>query len=148
MKTVDYINTLIKEKEHLTALCKSHVETIRSIKRELAKLNSTITKKDMRIVELEGEIKTPINVMVQKELDAAKNELSQLRSEYDALLSKYNELKVQKAQRVSNKTKNELSQLKEAYDALQSKYDDVVKENTELKSIFDEIENLCESEEQ
>ena len=46
MKTVDYINTLIKEKEELKALCKSHVETIRLIKKELSKLNTTISKKE------------------------------------------------------------------------------------------------------
>ena len=42
MKTVDYINTLIKEKEELKALCKSHVETIRTMKREISKLNNDI----------------------------------------------------------------------------------------------------------
>jgi chromosome segregation ATPase len=91
MKTVDYINTLIKEKEHLTALCKSHVETIRSIKRELGKLNNTISKKDKRIIELEGEIKTPTSI-IQKEFDDVKNELSQLKEAYAVLERKYDSI--------------------------------------------------------
>ena len=76
MKTVDYINTLIKEKEELKALCKSHVETIRLIKKELSKLNTTITKKDKRILKLENE--SP-NVKIQKELEKVKNELNTLK---------------------------------------------------------------------
>ena len=46
MKTIDYINALIKEKENLSALCKSHVETIRQLKMELAKLNNDVLKKN------------------------------------------------------------------------------------------------------
>ena len=59
MKTVDYINTLIKEKEELKALCKSHVETIRTMKREISKLNNDILRKDRKIQNLEGDIKSP-----------------------------------------------------------------------------------------
>ena len=55
MKTIDYINALIKEKENLSTLCKSHVETIRLMKREMNKLNNIITKKDKRIQKLENE---------------------------------------------------------------------------------------------
>ena len=40
MKTIDYINNLIKENEDLKTLCKSHVETIRLMKREANKLNT------------------------------------------------------------------------------------------------------------
>jgi predicted nucleic acid-binding Zn-ribbon protein len=87
MKTVDYINTLIKEKEELKALCKSHVETIRLMKREMNKLNNTITKKDKRIKKLENE--SP-NIKLQKELDKVKNDLNILKIEYDSLQSKYN----------------------------------------------------------
>jgi chromosome segregation ATPase len=86
--TIDYINTLIKEKENLTALCKSHIETIRQIKRELNKLNSTITKKDKRILKLESE--SP-NAKIQKELDKVKNELNKLKKDYDLLQRKYND---------------------------------------------------------
>ena len=110
MKTVDYINTLIKEKESLTALCKSHVETIRLIKRELGKLNNTITKKDKKISKLESG---SVNAKTQKELEKVKNELSKLKADYGDL---------------------------------QSKYNNVVRENAELKRIFDEIETLCDSD--
>ena len=48
MNNVDYINILIKEKESLTELCKSHAETIRLMKREIGKLNNTILKKDKK----------------------------------------------------------------------------------------------------
>ncbi len=110
MKTIDYINTLIKEKEELKALCKSHVETIRLIKKELSKLNNTITKKDKRILKLENE--SP-NVKIQKELEKVKNELNTLKAEYDTL---------------------------------QRKYNDVMSENQEFKRVFDEIENICDSD--
>ena len=110
MKTIDYINTLIKEKEELKALCKSHVETIRLIKKELSKLNNTITKQDKRILKLENE--SP-NVKIQKELEKVKNELNTLKAEYDTL---------------------------------QRKYNDVMSENQEFKRVFDEIENICDSD--
>ena len=87
MKSIDYINTLIKEKENLSALCKSHVETIRLMKREMNKLSNTITKKDKRIQKLENE--SP-NIKLQKELDKVKNDLNVLKAEYDSLQSKYN----------------------------------------------------------
>ena len=103
MKTIDYINTLIKEKEELKALCKSHVATIRLIKKELNKLNTTITKKDKKILKLESE---SLNVNTQKELDKVKSELNDL----------------------------------------QSKYNEVVRENVDLRKIFDEIENICDSD--
>ena len=86
MKTIDYINALIKEKENLSALCKSHVETIRLMKREMNRLNNIITKKDKKILKLENE--SP-NVKVQKELEKVKNELGVLKVEYDSLQSKY-----------------------------------------------------------
>jgi prefoldin subunit 5 len=87
MKTIDYINSLIKEKENLSSLCKSHVETIRLMKREMNKLNNTITKKDKRIKKLENE--SP-NIKLQKELDKVKNDLNVIKAEYDSLQSKYN----------------------------------------------------------
>ena len=89
MKTIDYINTLIKEKESLTALCKSHVETINLIKKEMKQLKDTILKKDKKIVKLESEIE-PSNEKMKKELKDIKNELSKLRESYDDLLNKYN----------------------------------------------------------
>ena len=110
LKTIDYINALIKENEELKSLCKSHVETIRLIKRELSKLNNTIIKKDKRILKLENE--SP-NVKIQKELENVKNELNILKADYDTL---------------------------------QRKYNNVMIENQELKIIFDEIGNICDSD--
>lgn len=95
MKTIDYINTLIKEKERLTELCKSHVETICLIKRELNKLNKTILKKDKKILKLESE---PSNVKIQKELDKVKDELNKLKYEYDLLQRKYNDVMSENAE--------------------------------------------------
>jgi predicted nucleic acid-binding Zn-ribbon protein len=94
MKTEDYINTLIKEKESLTALCKSHVETIRLLKREISKLNHDILIKDKKIQNLESEIKTP-NEKTQKTSNKIKNELNNLKAEYKDLQNKYNILLVE-----------------------------------------------------
>ena len=110
MKTLDYINTLIKERDEFKEMCKKHVETIRLIKRELTKLNNTISKKDKKIQKLENDAN---NFKTQKELEKVKNELKVLKTEYKDL---------------------------------QSKYDFVVNENIELKRIFDEIENICDSD--
>lgn len=116
MKTVDYINTLIKEKESLKELCQKHVETIRLIKRELTHLNNTIAKKDKKILKLESGFS---NMKVQE---------------------------VQEVQKELVKVRNELDKLKKDYDTLLSKYNDAMAENAELKHIFDEIESLCDSD--
>lgn len=143
MKTVDYINTLIKEKEELKALCKSHVETICTMKRELSKLKYDISRKDAKIKNLEGEIKSP-NAKLQRELDDTKNELSALKAEYEDLKNKCNTAKTPK---VSSKVKNELNTLKAEYEDLKNKYNAVVSENEEFKRIFDDIENMTDSDE-
>ena len=139
MKTVDYINILIKEKENLTALCKSHAETIRLLKRELGKLNDTILKKDKKIQKLENEISN-----INPQIDS--NELDILKEKYADLQSMYNEV-VQKnvSNSKTNKNKNELNKLKSEYNALKKKYDDVVHKNEEFMRIFDEIENTVDS---
>ena len=108
MKTTDYINSLIKERDKFKEMCENHIETIRLIKRELVKLNNSITKKDKKITKLENE---SINLKTQKELDKVKNDLKELEIEYKNLENKYNA---------------------------------VMNENTDLKSIFDEIENKCD----
>ena len=87
MKTVDYNHTLAKENEELKGLCKKHVETIRMIKRELIKLNSTISKKDKKIIKLESD---SLNIKAQKELDEVKQKFNKLKAEYDTLQHKYN----------------------------------------------------------
>ena len=53
MKAVEYINSLIKERDELKDLCKSHVETIRTMKKEFIKLNNEIVRKDKKIQKLE-----------------------------------------------------------------------------------------------
>lgn len=110
MKTIDYINSLIKERDSFKELCKTHVETISSIKRELYKLNNSITKKDKKIAKLENE---SLNLKTQKELDKVKNDLKVLKIEYKNLENKYNA---------------------------------AMNENMELKQIFDEIENISDSD--
>ena len=124
MNTEEYINSLIKEKDHLSELCKSHVKTILLIKRELGKLNSTITQKDKKIHKLENE---SLNTKIEKELDETKNELNIIKI-------KYNDLKI------------DHDTLNDKYNTLEKKYNDVVYENLELKRIFDEIETLCDSD--
>ena len=110
MKTADYIKSLVKENEKLKEACKTHVETIFVIKRDMNKIRNIITKKDKTITKLENE---SINIKTQKELEKVKNKLKDLKLEYKDLKNKYN---------------------------------DIVKENTELKRIFDDIENMCNSD--
>jgi chromosome segregation ATPase len=146
MKTVDYINILIKEKENLTALCKSHAETIRLLKRELGKLNDNILKKDKKIQKLENDISN-INPQIDlNEFENVKNELDILKEKYADLQSMYNEV-VQKnvSNSKTNKNKNELNKLKSEYNDLKRKYEDVVHRNEEFMRIFDEMENEIDS---
>lgn len=90
MKTVDYINILIKDKESLTELCKSHAETIRLMKREIGKLNSTILKKDKKIQKIEND-KATLDEKLKKELDKVKNELVIAKTNYVDLKCKYDD---------------------------------------------------------
>lgn len=108
MKTSDYINSLIKENMELEELCKSHVKTIRLIKRELTKLNNTILKKDKKIIKLENE---SLNIKTQKELDKVKNELGELKEKYDILQNDYNNVV------------NENMELKHIFDDIESTCD-------------------------
>ena len=82
MKAADYINILIKERDELKELCKTHVETIRLFQRDLI-------KKDKKIQKIEREIKSP-NEKTQKELNDIKNELNTLKAEYKDLQNEYN----------------------------------------------------------
>ena len=137
MKTADYINTLIKEKEELKKLCISHVETIRLQKREIQNLNNTILKKDKKIKCLENG-----------ELENVKNELNKLKIDYEDLQNKYIDIvsKYEGSDKKTRRGKCDTSKLKAEYNALKSKYDDVVQKNKELMQIFDDIENECDSE--
>jgi predicted nucleic acid-binding Zn-ribbon protein len=143
MKTVDYINTLIKEKEELKTLCKRHVATIQALKRELVKIKVDITKKDKKIQSLENSLD---GNKMQDNIDRLNNELNDLRVKNNELLHNY-ELLLKRSEGES-KTKGGSSKLKSEYNILKRKYDEVVKENEELKSIFDDIDKICESDEQ
>lgn len=104
MKAIDYINSLIKERDDSKELCKTHVETIRLLKRE-------IIKKDKKNSKLEKELSN--NIKYKKEFD---------------------------------KIKIEVKSLKEKYEDLQYMYNGVVEENDELKSILNNLERMCDSD--
>jgi chromosome segregation ATPase len=137
MKTVDYINALIKEKEELKKLCISHVETIRLQKKEILNLNNTILKKDKKIKSLESE-----------DFENIKNELNKLKIDYEDLQNKYIDIvnKNEDDNKKPQRCKSELSKLKTEYNDLKIKYDDIVQKNKELMQIFDDIESTCDSE--
>jgi chromosome segregation ATPase len=155
MKIEDYINTLIKERDELKNLCKSHVEKIILFQQDLI-------KKDKKIQKLESEIKSP-NEKTQKEPnDDIKIELNNLKAEYKDLQNKYNILfeeneylkqnlnndnvKTQKSSnKSSNKIKSELNNLKAEYKDLQNKYNILLAENEEYRRIFYDVENECDS---
>lgn len=143
MKTIDYINTLIKEKESLKEECKTYVETIRRMKHEITNLK----RKNAKIEVIGNE--TFVDNM-KNEIDSLKSELNTVKGKYAELQCEYDQILA--ANKTSNvktqKGKSELSKLRSDYNALKSKYDEVVKENEELKSIFDDIDKICESDEQ
>jgi chromosome segregation ATPase len=97
MKAIDYINTLIKENDELKAMCKSHSEIIRLMKKELNKLNNTIAKKDKKIQKLETDF-LKSNEKKQKEIDKVKTELVNSKAEFKELKSKYNVIKHENAE--------------------------------------------------
>ena len=145
MKTEDYIKSLIEEKENLKSTCKSHVETIRLIKRELGKLNSEISRKDKKILELIELERNSIDEQSQKELN---NLYNNLKVNYDALKLEYNnivtekdnlQLAYNKLVKENNSSKNKYNKLVKENDSLKAKYNKVVEENDEYKKIFDEV---------
>ena len=151
MKTIDYINTLIREKDDLKKLCNSHSETIRLLKRELGKLKIDISKKDKKIQEIENApiVDTNMYNMQQIELENIKNELKKVKMEYADLQDMYDNV-IQKKETSNVKTtrgKSELNKLKSEYNNLKIKYDEVVQKNCELMKIFDDIEKTCNSDE-
>lgn len=87
MKAVDYINTLIKERDEIKEICKSHIETIRLMKREIMKLNNTISKQEKRIQKLESE---SVNIKTKNELDNVKSDLKKMKTDYKDLQNNYN----------------------------------------------------------
>lgn len=86
MKSVDLINSLIKERDELKNICKEHANSILLLKREMVKLKNTISKKDKIIQKLESE---SINIKMKNELDKVKNELKKIKTEYKELQSNY-----------------------------------------------------------
>lgn len=145
MKTVDYINTLIKEKELLKEDCKAHAETIRKMKREIGILKDSVLRRDRKIEKLESEASA---VNTSSELEIVKNELDILKGKYAELQCEYD--KVLEANTTPNikpqkNNRGESGKLRSDYNALKRKYEEVLKENEELKSIFDEIEQTCDS---
>ena len=74
MEALEYINSLIEERDELKKLCKSQKETIQLMKRELL-------KKDKKILKLE---KTTTNTSTknQKEIDKIKSEFESLKVKY------------------------------------------------------------------
>lgn len=137
MKTIDYINTLFKENEELKALCKTNAETIHLLKREIEKHKVTISHKDKKIQNLEN---SSVVANLENELNNLKEKYVNLQSEYDIALQKNGIPNIK-----SQKGKNDISKLRTEYNALMKKYEDVVKENEELKSIFNEIEGNSDS---
>lgn len=85
MKAIDYINALMKERDELKELCKTHAETIRLLHKELI-------KKDKKIQKLE---KTTNNENTQKEFDKLQKELDELfeiNREFESLKVNYENL--------------------------------------------------------
>ncbi len=74
MEALEYINSLIEERDELKKLCKAQKETIQLMKRELL-------KKDKKIIKLE---KTTTNTSTknQKEIDKIKSEFESLKVKY------------------------------------------------------------------
>lgn len=79
MEALEYINSLIEERDELKKLCKAQKETIQLMKRELL-------KKDKKILKLE---KTTTNTKMQKEIDKIKGEFESLKVKYEDLQHTY-----------------------------------------------------------
>lgn len=146
MKTIDYINALIKEKDEYKELCKNHVENIYQLNRKIVNLKNDILRKDKKIKNLESEETLTVT---QKNLEIANNELIQLREDYENLKNMYDEALLQKGEGNSVKSqkssgKSELKKLKAEYNELKKKYDEIVREKEELMSIFDEVEQTVD----
>lgn len=135
MKTIDYINSLIKEKDELKALCKTHVRTIHTLRKEIQDLKKVISKKDLETKQIEKQD----NITLQNELESLKNELYNLNLKYDKLKNMYDD--VQK-----NSSVKSLNKLKTKHKDLQSKYEKIMRENDEYKLFFEEIERGCDSD--
>lgn len=135
MKTIDYINSLIKEKDELKALCKTHVRTIHTLRKEIQDLKKVISKKDLEIKQIESQD----NITDQNELESVKNELNMLGLKYNKLQNMYDDV-------LKNSSFKSLNKLKTENKKLQRKYEDSMRENEEYKRLFEEIESICDSD--
>ena len=135
MKTIDYINSLIKEKDELKALCKTHVRTIHTLRKEIQDLKKVISKKDLEIKQIESQD----NITDQNELESVKNELNMLGLKYNKLQNMYDDV-------LKNSSFKSLNKLKTEHKKLQRKYEDSMRENEEYKRLFEEIEISCDSD--
>lgn len=93
MKAIDYINSLIKERDEYKEKCKKYSETIHFLKNRTDNDTPKNEVEDTVIVQIpENE---SVNVKIQKELDKldkVKNELKKLKAEHKELKSKYNDV--------------------------------------------------------
>ena len=135
MKTIDYINSLIKENDELKALCKTHVRTIHTLRKEIQDLKKVISKKDLEIKQIESQD----NITDQNELESVKNELNMLGLKYNKLQNMYDDV-------LKNSSFKSLNKLKTEHKKLQRKYEDSMRENEEYKRLFEELERLCDSD--
>lgn len=87
--TIEYINSLIKERNEFRDISKKHAETIRSLKIEIKRLNGIISK-SYKHSNIDND--DSINIKTQKELDKVKNELKKLKADKKNLQNKYNEI--------------------------------------------------------
>lgn len=111
-KDIEYINSIIKERNELKQIYKKQSTEMLFMKRELRKLKNIISKKEKNNPEPNSEPKPNF----ESDFLKAKKEL--------------------------NKAKNELKKIKAENKDLQNKYKTIMDENTELKNIIDEIQTV------
>jgi prefoldin subunit 5 len=81
--------------------------------------------------------------LMRRELTKLNNIISKKDKTINKLENESINLKTQKE---LNNIKNEMNKMQIEYEYLQNKYNSVVNENVELNSIFDDVENTCDSD--
>lgn len=119
-KDIEYINSIIKERNELKQIYKKQSTEMLFMKRELRKLKNIISKKEKN------------NPEPNSELNPEPNSEPKPNFESDFF----------KAKKELNKAKNELKKIKAENKDLQNKYKTIMDENTELKNIIDEIQTV------
>ena len=102
---------------------------IKSLTKERDGLKETCKTHVETICLLRSEIENLNNSIIKKDKKIAKLENESLNL---------------KTQKELDKVKNDLKVLKIDYKNLKNKYNAAMTENADLKSIFDEIENICD----